>query len=332
MHTSVASSRSNGRLTDTLTVACGPLLFGIRLWASVCLALFVAFWLELDTPFWAATSAAAVCQPQLGVSLREGSFPMIGTIIGAITIVILTALFLQNRNALLGLLVLWGGLCAFVATVLRNFASYAAALAGITAAVIAADMLGATGGASPDVFMLAVWRASEICIGIVCAGIVLAGTDLGGAQRRLATSFANLGVEVADRFSGTLALVGPQMPDTQTERREFVRCVIALEPMIDQALGESSEVRYHSSALQAAVHGLFRALDGWRGFATHLDRLPAGKVREAAETILRSIPPELRRARDSGSPARWMADPVALRRVCAEAVRTLLALQVSTRS
>src|SRR5580693_10503825 len=25
-----------------------PLLFGLRLWASVCLALYVAFWLELD--------------------------------------------------------------------------------------------------------------------------------------------------------------------------------------------------------------------------------------------------------------------------------------------
>ena len=34
--------------------------------------------------------------------------------------------------------------------------------------------------------MLAVYRASEICIGIVSAGVVLAGTDFGGARRRLA--------------------------------------------------------------------------------------------------------------------------------------------------
>ena len=47
-----------------------PLLFGLRLWAAVCLALYVAFWLELDNPFWAGTSAAIVCQPQLGASLR----------------------------------------------------------------------------------------------------------------------------------------------------------------------------------------------------------------------------------------------------------------------
>ena len=159
---------------------------------------------------------------------------------------VLTAWFPQDRIAFLGLLALWGGLCAFAATVLRNFASYSAALAGYTAAIIAADTLGATGGASSDVFMLAVARASEICIGIVCAGVILAGTDFGGAQRRLAASFANLAAEIVGGFSRMLALAGPQLPDTQTERREFVRRVIALDPMIDQALGESSHVRYHS--------------------------------------------------------------------------------------
>jgi hypothetical protein len=57
--------------------------------------------------------------------------------------------------------------------------------------------------------------------------------------------------------------------------------------MIDKALGESSYVRYHSPTLRAAVHGLFRALDGWRGVATHLERLSEGMDRQEAETILR---------------------------------------------
>jgi uncharacterized membrane protein YccC len=52
-------------LANTVRAAGPPLLYGLRLWASVCLALFVAFWLELDNPFWAGTSAAVVCQPQL---------------------------------------------------------------------------------------------------------------------------------------------------------------------------------------------------------------------------------------------------------------------------
>src|SRR3984893_8254194 len=238
--------------------AAPSLLFALRLWAAVCLALFVAFWLELDNPFWAGITAAIVCQLQLGASLRKGWFRMIGTVVGATMIVVLTACFPQDRIAFLVLLALWGGLCAFAATAFRNFASYSAALAGYTAAIIAADTLGATGGASPDAFMLAVWRASEICIGIVCAGVVLADTDLGGARRGLAGSFASLAVEITSRFSRMLTLAGLQLPDTQAERRDLVQRVIALDPVIDQTLGESSHVRYHSSILQTAAHRLFR--------------------------------------------------------------------------
>src|ERR1700720_592004 len=168
MHTSAVSPRWGGNLTDALAAASPPLLFAVRLWASVCLALFVAFWLELDNPFWAGTSAAVVCQPQLGASLRKGWFRMIGTLVGATMIVVLTAWFPQDRIGFLGLLAVWGGICAFTATLLRNFASYGAALAGYTAAIIAADTLGATGGASPDVFMLGGWGSSEICMGMVC--------------------------------------------------------------------------------------------------------------------------------------------------------------------
>jgi uncharacterized membrane protein YccC len=319
-------------LANTARAAGEPLLFGIRLWASVCLALFVAFSLELDNAFWAGTSAAIVCQPQLGASLRKGWFRMIGTVVGAAMVVVLTAWFPQERIAFLASLALWGSLCAFAATVLRNFASYGAALAGYTAAIIAADNLGATGGASSDVFLLAVYRASAICIGIVCAGVVLAGTDLGGAGYRLAASFASLTAEIAGRFSRMLELARTQLPDTQAERREFARRVIALDPMIDQALGESGHVRYHASTLQAAVHGLFRALDGWRGVAAHLSRSSDDRDRQAVETIVRSIPMELRAAQESGLAQRWMADPTTLRRVCQEAVRMLLALPAGTPS
>ena len=298
----------------------------------MCLALFVAFWLELDNSFWAGTSAAIVCQPQLGASLRKGWFRMIGTVVGATMIVVLTACFPQDRIAFLVLLAFWCSICAFAATVLRNFASYSAALAGYTAAIIAADNLGATGGASSDVFLLAVTRASEICIGIACAGIVLAGTDLGGAQRRLAGSFANLAAEIMGRFVRMLDLAEPQLPDTKAERREFVRRVIALDPVIDQVLGESSHVRYHSSKLQTAMYGLFRALDGWRGVATHLGRLPEAARRQGAHIILQSLPSELRSVPEAGSPVLWIADPLALRRVCEEAVRTLIALPADTPS
>jgi uncharacterized membrane protein YccC len=305
----------------------GPaLLFGLRLWASVCLALYVAFWLELDNAYWAGTSAAIVCQPSLGASLRKGWFRMIGTVVGAVAIVVLTAGFLQDRGAFLLGLALWCAACALVATLLQNFAAYSAALAGYTAAIIASDQLGATGGVNGQAFMLAVNRASEICIGIVCAGIVLAGTDFGGGQRRLAALFAALSAEIAGRFTGSLSLAGPELPDTQPMRREFVRRVIALDPVIDEAIGESPRLRSHSPILQAAVDGLFAALAGWRTVAIHLMRLPHEEARREVDVVLRMLPEVLRAAPMQGEPARWLADPTRLRRICERAVRALIAL------
>jgi uncharacterized membrane protein YccC len=117
----------------------------LRLWVSVCLALYLAFWLELDNAYWAGTTAALVCQPHLGASLRRGWFRMIGTVVGAVAIVVLTACFPQNRVAFLAGLALWGAGCAFIATILRNSLAVAAQLAGLTAAIIAGSELGATG-------------------------------------------------------------------------------------------------------------------------------------------------------------------------------------------
>jgi uncharacterized membrane protein YccC len=191
------------RVAGALRSVGPPLLFGLRLWASVCLALYVAFWLELDNPFWAGTTAAIVCQPHLGASLRKGWYRMIGTLVGAVVIVVLTACFPQARAPFLIGLALWGAGCALVATLLHNFASYAAALAGYTAAIIAADELGATGGPNADaVFLLAVYRASEICIGIVSAGIVLAGTDLGGVPAKHSAGAAIGGARRAGGLDG----------------------------------------------------------------------------------------------------------------------------------
>jgi uncharacterized membrane protein YccC len=80
------------------------------------------------------------------------------------------------------------------------------------------------------------------------------------------------------------------------------------------------------------MYGLFGALDGWRGIATHLSRLPEAARRQGVQIILQSLPSELRSAPEAGSPALWIADPLALHRICKEAVRTLIVLPAGTPS
>ncbi len=328
-----AAVRSQVTLANAARAAGPPLLFGFRLWASVCLALFVAFWLELDNPYWAGASAAIVCQPYLGASLRKSRYRIIGTLVGATMIVVLTAWFPQNRIGFLVGLAVWGGVCAFAATLFRNFASYAAALAGYTAAIIGADTLGATGGASSEVFMLAVIRASEIWIGILCAGAILAVTDFGGAEERLAGMFAAVSTEIAARFGTTLRLAGSDSRDAQQPaRRELIRQVTALNSMIDEAIGESSTIRYHSPVLQGAIDGLFASLAAWHSIAARLIKIPPEVADEESNTVLGCIPEEMRSALPAGQATFWIADPITLRRHCEAAVRALIAMPASTAS
>lgn len=320
------------RLARVVRSAIPALVFGLRLWAAVCLALYVAFWLQLDNAQWAGTSAAIICQPSLGASLRRGSARMVGTAIGAVAIVVLTAFFPQSRSGLLIGLALWGAVCGFFATIFRNNASYAAALAGYTAAIIASDFLGPTGGANGSVLMLAIDRASEICIGIVCAGIVLAGTDFGGAGHRLAAQFAAVAAEITKRFVDTFSLAGPEQSKTRPVRRALVARVIALGPVIDEAIGETAGLRYRGRELQAAVDDLFAAIAGWRAVATNLELLPLAQGHHEANIILQALPRDLRSEPTQGDAAIWAAEPYRLRLACRSAVKTLVTLPATTPS
>jgi uncharacterized membrane protein YccC len=310
--------------------ASGPgLLFGLRMWASICIALYVAFRLELDNAYWAATTAAFVCQPHLGASLRKGWYRMIGTLVGAVAIVVLTACFPQDRILFLASLALWAALCAFIASALRNFAAYAATLAGFTATVIALDQLGSVGGLNGQAFTFALARVSEIFIGIVSAGIVVAGTDFGAARLRLASSIAQLSVDMAGKFVEAFELNGKAPPDTRAMRRDFLKRVTALDPIIDETIGESSEIRYHSPILKRAVDGLFLALSAWRAVANHLVRASLSTAEVDTREIRGEFPLDLR-AR-SGAVV-WASDSAHLSRVCDDTANRLATYPAGTPS
>ena len=179
--------------------------------------------------------------------------------------------------------------------------------------------------------MLAVFRASESCIGIVCAGIVLAGTDLGapsaGSRPHSPTSRPRSPADLPACWHRRSRKRRTRKPS----RRELARRVIALDPSIDQVLGESSHVRYHSPILQSAVHGLFTALDGWRAVAAHLDRLPNDTLgmrrRPSCAAFRRSC--ARRRSEVAGS-LDGRSRPSAP--ICEAAVRRLIALPAGTPS
>ena len=323
---SIVGRPRGAQIAERLRAVTPALLFGLRMWASVCLALWVAFALELSEPSWAATTAALVCQPVLGASLRKSMFRLIGTVIGAVAIVVLAALCRQDRVAFLVGLTFWCAASGFVATLLRNFAAYAAALAGYTAAIIAIDVLGPVGSTNGIVFIFAIDRALEICIGIVSAGVVLALTDLGHSRRKLATEFADLSGAILDGFTEFFANASSGLSQFRTLRRDLLRRVIALDPMIDAAIGEASDLRYRSAGLQRAVSGLMETISAWRKVAFALARHSDASTQQEANAVHDLLP----RARLSPNAIESTEEPAALRGACCSAVRSLTHFEAGT--
>ena len=264
----------------------------------------------------------------MGASLRKALFRLIGTVVGAIGIVILAALFRQSREGFLVGLALWCAVSAFVATLLRNFAAYAAALAGYTAAILASDILGPVGTNGGSVTILAINRAIEICIGILCAGVVLALTDLGHSRRKLAAELASLSTAIMDGFADCFLTASSDLTQFQGLRRDLLRRVIALDPMIDSAIGEASDLRYRSPVLQRAVSGLVETISAWRkaAFEIALNRNPA------IEREARAVYDELPRDRLSPDASGSAKTPAELREACCSAVRSLTRFNAETPS
>ncbi|OPF91422.1 p-hydroxybenzoic acid efflux pump subunit AaeB [Rhodopseudomonas palustris] len=290
-------------------------LFGLRLSASVCLALFATYYLELQNAFWAATTAAIVCQPNLGASIQKGRFRAIGSALGALVMVALLAAFPQQREPALLLLALFCGLCAAAATLLRNLAAYAAALAGITSAIIFADTVTDPSSAP----FLAIVRVGEIYIGIWSATVVAMLTGSGSARRQLCQTLGRISANLLAGFS-TDVTSGRGAADSRAARIALARELGPLNLAIDAALGEQSPVLADRARLRRIPFALLDALTSWRNAARF------GERSSVAETTSRG---ELRASLAAIDPARFQSDPAGFRDSCRTALRRIDATRSS---
>src|SRR5258708_36155476 len=144
----------------------------------------------------------------------------------------------------------------------------------------------------------------------------MAGWDFGGARHRLGNIFAGLSAGIAAGFASALAIARPDPSDKQHTPQEFLSHVIALDPLIDQTIGESSQIRHHSGVLQNATGGLLAALAAWYAVIRWLAWMPATERRQEAAAILEIVPQDLRSGTGPGMAAGLLADPDGFHRLC----------------
>ncbi|RZN30728.1 FUSC family protein, partial [Bordetella pertussis] len=143
-------------------------VFSIKCYLGAMLALYLAYSIGLPRPFWAMTTAYVVAQPWSGAVRSKAVYRLGGTFFGS-AMTIYTVPRLANYPVLMTLaMVLWVGLCLYIAVLDRTPRSYLFMLAGYTAA-----MIGFPSVTDPAlVFDTALARVEEISLGIICATLV----------------------------------------------------------------------------------------------------------------------------------------------------------------
>ena len=110
-------------------------------------------------------------------------------------------------------------------------------------------------------------------------------------------------------FTDCFVTAGESLGQLKALRRELLRRVIALNPIIDAAIGESSDLRYRSAVLQRGVAGLMEAVSAWRKVAIAIALNGDAATRGEANAIHDQLP----RARLSPEATGSTDEPAALR-------------------
>ncbi|MDE1174638.1 MAG: FUSC family protein [Parvibaculaceae bacterium] len=224
--------------------------FAARTTLAGLLALYVAYTLQLDTPYSAMTTVLIVSNPVRGMILSKSIYRFLGTLVGAVASIVLLELFSQTPVLFFTGFALWLGLCTTVATLLRHFRSYAAVLAGYTVSLVAFSA-----AATPDqTFQIISGRISVVSVGIVCSAVVSALFAGSGATNDLKKRLLKLSQDLIAYMD--LSLFREPGIAHVPERRAAANSIIQINDLIEFAATESGEIEQRRRALRAALAAL----------------------------------------------------------------------------
>ncbi len=237
-------------LRDQLTPSLAWIHAG-RTAAAAMLALYLAYLLQLDSPSSAAVTVVIVSHPVQGMVWAKGLYRALGTLIGAVMAIVLGALFAQTPVLFLIAFGLWMALCAALSTLLRNFRSYGAVLAGYTVGLIVFPHF----PTSPDaLFDLATARVAAVLLGLACSALV---GSLTTSRQSAAKAEAALG-RCLVRLTAyiRLALDAGALAGTERQRQTLRTDILALDGLMELAAAEGTT----QSAVVAAQRGAIPAM------------------------------------------------------------------------
>ena len=297
--------------------------FALRAWLAMLLALYVSFWLELESPSSAALTVAVLALPTRGQGMEKAGYRLLATVIGVIASIAIAGMFSQTGGLLLAVLGIWVGLCAYVAGMLDGNRAYAAALCCITVALIAVEQI----DTPLQVFPTGIARGAAIGIGVLAVALVnevlaapnyhpILASRIEALRRRVTDLAQDAGrgetssAAVAAGLLHDIAAVRPEIASLTTESSiGTARTAAARSALVDLvsavSLGRMLAALPAVSALAPDAAGLMAISRSWLRTEIGLEN---ARVRSSLDAL-----------RDGTRPSRaWRAPLYRSRRIAAE--------------
>jgi uncharacterized membrane protein YccC len=222
------------------------LIFALKTFAGAMLALYMAFWLGLENPYWSLATAYIVAQPLTGAMRSKALYRFIGTFTGGTAAVVIIPNLVNAPVLLVLAMAGWIGLCLYLSLLDRTPRAYMFMLAGYTAGIIGFPSVAAPG----DIFQTALTRVEEISIGIACTtvmGTIVFPRALGPVLAKRIAAWIRPGRDWALQ-----ALAGKALDArTRADRRKLAAEATDIALM-------TSQLAYDTSHLQAAVRPIMQ--------------------------------------------------------------------------
>ncbi|RXN91677.1 FUSC family protein [Achromobacter aloeverae] len=252
------------------------------------LALTIAYLLELDMPYSAATTVLLVLNPVQGAIIGKGRWRLFGTLIGMFAALALTAAFAQMPWLFVLADGFWLGICVAAMSLLRHFRTYGAAVAGYTIGLATLGVM-----QHPEhAFEQAVGRASTVAIGVICVSLVSAlfsrrsvRGKLESLLNRLAAATASFIASQWRTSEGDNGTSAP--PRVAPAQRGLMAEIYDVDDLLALGKAESADLAQRAAAVRHAMASLFAAVVGGA---------PRLRPHSATMQALRALQPTLQNA------------------------------------
>lgn len=249
-------------------------LFSANSFIAAMLAIYLAFRLGLQRPYWAMLTVYLTAQPFAGAVRSRAAYRFLGTLLGACAALALVPVLVDQPMLLSVTVTAFAGLCLYISLQDRTPRSYVFLLAGYTATTVAFSSV----NAPAMVFDTALSRVEEILLGICCATLVHTLLFPSDVTRPILKS---LRAAVIDAFARTNDVLSARAGDTPDPGRwKLAADITQLEMLSTHLRHDTAAIKLDQRAIAAVQDRLALVLPM---LLTIEDNLAALSERRSAE-------------------------------------------------